>query len=74
MTRPTHVVQSNGSSRGPLIDTRRPYPEAIRFSLNRMNGSSFWAYSLWRAPEGADLLEDIRSLISSSSARGRQRP
>ena len=59
MTRRTQVVESNGVSRGPLIDTMRPYPEAIRFSLNRMNGSSFWAYSLWRAPEGADLLDDI---------------
>ncbi|MBO0981416.1 hypothetical protein [Microbacterium sp. SD291] len=59
MTRRTHVVQSNGISRGPLIDSVRPYPEAIRFALNRMNGSSFWAYSLWRAPEEADLLDDI---------------
>lgn len=55
----THIVQSNGISRGPLIDTIRPYPDAIRYSLNRLNGSSSWAYSLWRAPEGADLLEDI---------------
>ncbi len=49
----------NGSSRGALIDYVRPYPDQIRFSLNRMNGSSFWAWSLWRAPEGADLLDSI---------------
>lgn len=55
----THVSQLNGYSRGPLIDTIRPYPNQIRFSLNRLNGSSSWAYSLWRAPAGADLLKDI---------------
>uniref|UniRef100_UPI00261400D6 hypothetical protein n=1 Tax=Microbacterium sp. TaxID=51671 RepID=UPI00261400D6 len=59
MSRKTHVVESNGYSRGPLIDSVRPYPDALRFSLNRMNGTSFWAYSLWRAPEGSDLLDDI---------------
>lgn len=57
--RRTHIEQSNGDSRGPLVDSIRPYPEAIRFALNRLNGSSTWAYSLWRAPEGADLLKDI---------------
>lgn len=55
----THVTQQNGYSRMALIDSLRPYPDQIRFSLNRMNGTSFWAWSLWRAPEGADLLEDI---------------
>lgn len=59
MTRYTHVVESNGFSRGPLIDTIRPYPDQLRFMLNRMNGTSLWGYSLWRAPEDADLLEDI---------------
>lgn len=59
MSRRTHVVESNGFSRGPLLDSIRPYPEQLRFSLNRMNGTSFWAFSLWRAPEDADLLEDI---------------
>ncbi|GAA2935541.1 hypothetical protein GCM10010458_19140 [Microbacterium luteolum] len=59
MTRHTHVVESNGYSRGPLIDSVRPYPDAIRFALNRLNGTSFWAYSLWRAPADADFLEDI---------------
>lgn len=59
MTRDTHVVQSNGFSRGPLVDVVRPYADQLRFSLNRMNGTSFWAYSLWRAPEDANLLEDI---------------
>lgn len=59
MSRHTHVVESNGYSRGPLIDSVRPYRDAIQFSLKRMNGTSFWAYSLWRAPEGSDLLDDI---------------
>lgn len=57
--RDTHIVQRNGYSRGPLVDMIRPYPDAIRYSLNRLNGSSTWAYSLWRAPEDADLLSDI---------------
>ncbi|MGM7667929.1 hypothetical protein [Microbacterium sp. A93] len=59
MTRDTHVVESNGFSRGPLVDIIRPYPDQLRFALNRMNGTSLWAYSLWRAPEDANLLEDI---------------
>lgn len=59
MAHRTHIEQSNGYSRGPLIDTIRPYREAIQFALNRLNGQTNWAYSLWRAPEGSDLLEDI---------------
>ena len=59
MTKPTHITQRNGRSRGALLDEFRPYSEQIRFVLLQMNGSSFWAYSLWRAPEGADLLESI---------------
>lgn len=59
MSRDTHVVESNGFSRGPLVDIIRPYPDQLRFTLNRMNGRSLWAYSLWRAPEGSDLLDDI---------------
>lgn len=59
MTSPTHIAERNGSSRMPLVDDIRPYPEQIKFTLNRMNGSSFWAWSLWRAPEGADLLESL---------------
>lgn len=61
MNSPTHIRQINGFTRGALIDDLRPYPEEIRFVLSRMNGTSFWAWSLWRAPEGADLLEDIPS-------------
>ncbi|GAA3599104.1 hypothetical protein GCM10022198_24180 [Klugiella xanthotipulae] len=59
MTERTHIRQLDGVSRGPLIDTVRPYPDQIRYSLNRLDGSSAWSYSLWRTPEGADLLEDI---------------
>jgi len=57
-TPPTHVQQVNGSSRSALLDSMRPYPEQIRFTLNRMNGTSFWAYSLWRAPKGTNVVED----------------
>ncbi|MGH7218060.1 MAG: hypothetical protein ACREGE_01250 [Candidatus Microsaccharimonas sp.] len=57
-TPPTHVQQVNGSSRSALLDSMRPYPEQIRFTLNQMNGTSFWAYSVWRAPKGADVVED----------------
>lgn len=42
MTQATHIVQSNGRSRGPLTDSVRPFPDQIGFSLNRMNGTSFW--------------------------------
>ena len=59
MTQPTHIDQINGQTRGAFLDDLRPYPAELTFVLNRMNGSSFWAYSLWRAPEGADLLESI---------------
>lgn len=59
MTEPTHIDQMNGRTRGAFLDDLRPHDEEIRFVLNRMNGSSFWAYSLWRAPEGADLLDSI---------------
>lgn len=55
----THITQRNGHSRMALIDSFRPYPEQIRFTLRQMDGSSFWAWSLWRAPEGADLLDSI---------------
>ncbi len=59
MTEPTHIDQINGHTRGAFLDDLRPYPEELTFVLNRMNGTSFWAYSLWRAPEGADLLKSI---------------
>lgn len=59
MTKPSHITQRNGSSRMVLIDDIRSHAEQIRFSLNRMNGESFWAWALWRAPEGTDLLASI---------------
>lgn len=72
MTRRTHVEQLNGTSRGPLVDSIRPYADQIRFALGRMNGSSVWAYSLWRAAEDANLLEEIpfsdRYIQSAGSA------
>ena len=55
----THITQENGYSRMALIDNFRPYPDQIRFTLNLMDGSKFWSWSLWRAPEGADLLESL---------------
>jgi hypothetical protein len=59
VTEPTHIDQMNGRTRGAFLDDLRPHDEEIRFVLNRMNGSTFWAWSLWRAPEGADLLDSI---------------
>lgn len=59
MNQPTHIRQINDSTRGALVDYFRPYPDQIRFSLNQMDGVSTWAWSLWRAPEGADLLDSI---------------
>ncbi|MDT3329895.1 hypothetical protein Q9S78_04355 [Microbacterium sp. KSW-18] len=55
MTTPTHILQENGSSRFPLIDNLRSFEDQLRFTLTQMDGSSFWAFSLWRAPEGANL-------------------
>lgn len=49
----------NGEILGVLIDSVRSYPEQIKYSLKIMNGESFWAYGIWRAPEDADLLEDL---------------
>lgn len=57
--RRSHITQRNGASRMPLVDDIRPYEDQIRFTLNRMDGTTFWAWSLWRAPEGADLLEAL---------------
>lgn len=51
---PTHIRQLDGSRRDALVDDVRPYPDQIRHSLNRLNGSSEWGYSLWRAPDGTD--------------------
>jgi hypothetical protein len=59
MTEPTHVASHNNYVRGALVDYFRPYPEQIRFSLCQLDGTSSWSYSLWRAPEGADLLDSI---------------
>ena len=59
MTRSTHIRQINGLVRGALADNIRSFPAQIRFSLNLLDGQNTWAYSLWRAPEGADLLDSI---------------
>lgn len=59
MSRPTHIRELDGFVRGALKDSVRPYRDQIRFSLNNLNGSSSWAYALWRAPADADLLDDI---------------
>ena len=59
MTTPTHIVQLNGFGRSPLVDVARPHEDQIRFSVRRMDGAKLWAYSLWRAPEGANLLAEI---------------
>ena len=59
MTKPTHVASINNHVRGALVNYFRSYPEQIRYSLGRLNGTSSWAYSLWRAPEGANLLHAV---------------
>ncbi|PKI91512.1 hypothetical protein CW368_06190 [Actinomycetales bacterium SN12] len=59
MTKRTHINEINNRTRGAFVDDIRPYPEQIKFSLNQLNGSSFWGWCLWRAPEGANLLESI---------------
>ena len=59
MTVRTHVMQMNGSGGGPLLDIFRPYPDQIRYTLNQMDGTSFWAFSLWLAPEGTNLLHEL---------------
>ncbi len=59
MNQPTHIRQINDTTRGALVDYVRPYPDQIRYSLHQLNGTSTWAWSLWRAPEGADLLDSI---------------
>ncbi len=59
MTARTHVSEMNGYSREALNDFFRPYPDQLRYGLNQMDGTSFWAFSLWRAPEGANLLDKL---------------
>lgn len=59
MTKPTHITSHNNSVRGALVEYFRPYPDQIRFSIHGLDGASSWGYSLWRAPEGADLLDSI---------------
>ena len=59
MTKPTHITSHNNYVSGALIDYVRPYPDQIRFSLNLLDGASSWSYTLWRAPEGADLLDSL---------------
>jgi hypothetical protein len=59
VTTPTHINQINGESRGPFVDYFRTYPDQLRVSLNAMDGTTLWAYALWRAPDGADLLDSI---------------
>lgn len=53
----THVEQRN-SVRMSLLDAP-PTVEALRSTLGNMDGSSRWAYSLWRAPADLDLEQEI---------------
>lgn len=54
-----HISQMNGRSRGALSTGLRGDREQLRFALNRMNGARFFAYSVWPAPEGANLVEAV---------------
>lgn len=54
-----HIVQINGYSRSFLKGNIRSYFEQISSHLHRMNGTSFWGYSLWEAPEGHYKEDDI---------------
>lgn len=56
---PTHIRQVNGSHREAFRDNIRPYPETIRSTLNKMDGTLFWAFALWRAPKGTDFSKNL---------------
>ena len=58
-SRHTHIWQINGSGRSALTDGVRSHADQLRFTLNRMDGSSIWAISLWRVPQGANLRHSI---------------
>lgn len=68
MTKATHTRLLNGFMRGPLLDDVRPYPDQIRHSLNSMNGTPNWAYSLWRGPEDADPSEEQEYMQCAGTA------
>lgn len=59
-SKPTHVRQINGYHREAFLDDTRPYPEKIRFTLNQMDGMSFWGFALWRAPKDTDFTQEIK--------------
>ncbi|MCH1882532.1 DUF6357 family protein [Agrococcus sp. ARC_14] len=61
MTRITHVEMMNGSTRRPIDENVRPRNDQIMAMLHRMDGSSLWSYSVWRAPVGVDLEQGIPS-------------
>lgn len=48
----THVEQRNAARMSPLDAS--PTVEALRATLGSMDGSSRWAYALWRAPVDLD--------------------
>lgn len=57
--KPTHIRQVNGSHREAFRNNMRPYPETVRSTLNKMDGTLFWAFALWRAPKGTDFSKDL---------------
>lgn len=65
------MAAENGRRRVPLVDSIRPYEEQLRFTLGRLTGTSLWAFSLWRAPEGANLHRDIPFSEYGSGPRDR---
>ncbi|WP_295835184.1 hypothetical protein [uncultured Microbacterium sp.] len=49
--RRTHAATINWRGSGAVGDLFAAHTE-LAVSLSRMNGASFWAFSLWRIPEG----------------------
>ena len=57
--RSTHITLTNGLGKELLLHSDQTYPDLIRFTLNEMDGFSFWAWGLWSIPSGTDLREPL---------------
>ena len=51
----THAVTYNGQFSGPLNGAFWPVPEEIGRAINRLEGSEWYAVSLWALPPGKDV-------------------
>lgn len=52
MSEVTHATTTNGKLHLDLIDTLRTIPEQFSWALGRLDGRKYFAYSLWKLPEG----------------------